>query len=107
MPPDKRNPTAGNGGARKGDQAGWRDQPEDNATASTKQSQFGAALHAWERRRGERLAEEYLRHAERGEPAEFFAAEIAPEKLLLQLRQTAESAFLARIASAEPAGAPR
>ncbi len=76
---------------------------ENTPSTSPAQSPFGAALNRWAERRGERLAEEYLRAAERGDAAKFFEAEIGHEKLLRSLRPSAEAAFLKRVATAEKA----
>lgn len=104
-PPDPETGTApgGNRGGGENRIAGEPSWSSNSPRSPAAQTQFSAALHRWAARRGERLAEEYLRQADRGGAAEFFAAEIAREKLLLQLRQTAETAFLARVATAERA----
>ncbi len=102
-PHRRRNP-AGQGGARESDHLDGPIASENSSPAPTAQPAFGVALTAWARKRGERLAAEYLQATEQGEATAWFDGAIASEKLLLRLRATAQAAFLQRVAAAE---APR
>jgi hypothetical protein len=67
------------------------------------ETSFSPGLQRWARRRGEHMADQFLRdHADRVPPGEYFEQVIASERLLSSsLRAAAHDGFMGRIVERE------